>query len=236
MCNRFTSIAPQIEIERRFEVQEAFYQTQPNFNISPRSNVAAVIQQETRQLHGMRWSLSLPWSKGKSPGEKSYVLTNVRRESLQEKAYFQKMFERNRCVIPASGFYEWKKVGSEKIPHYFQLKSQELFGFAGVYRLERLKNEKQELTCAIITTEANDVVNPIHPRMPVILKPNYEKEWLDSTQETNNLQFCLDAYPAEQMEGYMVSRRMNSPKFNSPKCIQPYPQSHKQKTSLVDFF
>ncbi len=214
MCSRFTSIAPQIEIERRFDVQVAYHQTQPNYNAAPSHRVAAVIQKETRQLHGMRWNLSLPWMEGKT-------LINVRKESLLEKESFQSLFETQRCIIPANGFYEWQMSGKMKFPHYFRLNTHEPFGFAGLYEIEQSPTGTEVMTCAIITTNSNEVVAPIHNRMPVMLQSQHENQWLDPEQGMETPQNYLSPYPADQMQAYPVSTKVNSPKFNSPACVQP---------------
>lgn len=131
---------------------------------------------------------------------------------------------RRRCIIPASGFYEWQKKGAgAKQPFYFYLKEKEVFGFAGLWE-EWLDKETGELleTCTIITTEANEVLKPVHERMPVILRPEDYEQWIDVKESnTERLQKLLAPYSAKEMSSHAVSTSVNYPDADSPDLIKP---------------
>jgi putative SOS response-associated peptidase YedK len=149
-------------------------------------------------------------------------MINARAETLTEKPSFREAFRKRRCLIPTSGFYEWKKTGSgAKQPFYFYLKEKEVFGFAGLWEewLDKESGASVE-TFTIITTGANDVLKPIHDRMPVIIKAENYEEWLDlKNKDADKLEKFLAPYPADEMDSHAVSRAVNSPTADSPELI-----------------
>ncbi len=168
-----------------------------------------------------KWGLVPSWSK-EAPTSKGLI--NARAETITEKPSFREAFKSRRCIIPASGFYEWQKKGTgAKQPFYFYLKEKDVFGFAGLWEewLNKLTGELLE-TCTIITTEANEVLKPVHDRMPVILKPENYDEWLDAKlKDTSRLQELLKPYPAKEMSSHAVSRSVNIPDSDSAELIVP---------------
>jgi putative SOS response-associated peptidase YedK len=147
-------------------------------------------------------------------------LINARAETVDEKASFKTCLQRKRCLIVADGFYEWKKEGSTKRPHRITLKSQELFGFAGLWDTWRSPTGEIVNSCSIITTTPNEVMEPIHNRMPVILPRDVEQVWLDpGITDSTFLKSLLVPYPADLMTAYEVSTLVNSPKNNGPECL-----------------
>lgn len=222
MCGRFTNKAKPEEIEKEFKVSmttEALFK--PRYNIAPTQIIPAVLEFDgERIIDGLKWGLIPHWSKDDSFAAK---LINARAETLAEKPSFRDAFKKHRCIIPASGFYEWdKKSSGAKQPYYFHLKDKEVFGFAGLWEewLDKETGEQIE-TCTIITTEANEVLEPIHDRMPVILKSKDYDQWLDAKQtDTDKLQKLLVPYPAKEMTSHEVSRAVNSPTFDSPELIK----------------
>jgi putative SOS response-associated peptidase YedK len=143
---------------------------------------------------------------------------------VNEKRSFKKPFKDKRCLVLADGFYEWKRPDKKtKIPFRFVLKNREPFAFAGLWESWKDPNNGEELlTFTIITTIANELMQPIHDRMPVILQEKDESRWLDPEfKDTDKLKFLLQPYPASMMEAYEVSSIVNSAKNNSPKCIEP---------------
>ena len=223
MCGRFTSKAKPVEIEREFGVTISDKKLfEPRYNIAPSQTIAAVVESGgERIVSGLKWGLIPHWSKDDSFASK---LINARAETLAEKPSFREAFKKHRCIIPASGFYEWNKKGSgAKQPYYFYLKDKEIFGFAGLWEewLDKTSGEIIE-TCAIITTEANQVLEPVHDRMPVILKPESYEQWLDTKEnDTENLQKLLAPYPPAKMASYEVSKSVNAPGTDSPELIEP---------------
>jgi putative SOS response-associated peptidase YedK len=194
---------------------------QPRYNIAPTQIIPAVLEREgERIVSGLKWGLIPHWAKDDSFASK---LINARAESLDEKPSFREAFKHRRCIIPACGFYEWEKTAKgAKQPFYFYLKDKEVFGFAGLWE-EWLDKDSGELleTCTIITTEANEVLRPVHDRMPVIIKPEDYERWLDEKEtNTDNLQNLLAPYPSGEMASHKVSKAVNVPGNDSPELIK----------------
>ena len=222
MCGRFTETAKPNQIEKEFSIKisdEKLFK--PRYNIAPTQTISAVLEKDgERIVSGLKWGLIPHWSKDDSFASK---LINARSETLAEKPSFRDAFKHKRCIIPASGFYEWdKKSSGAKQPYYFFLNDREVFGFAGLWE-EWLDKESGELveTCTIITTEANEVLEPVHDRMPVVLKAEDYEQWLDEKiSDTKKLENLLVPFPAKEMNSYAVSRDVNSPSNDSPELIK----------------
>ncbi len=222
MCGRFTNKAKPKEIEKEFSVKIKDKQLfAPRFNIAPTQNIPVILEASgERIIDSLRWGLIPSWSKDDSFASK---LINARAETLSEKASFKNAFKKQRCIIPASGFYEWQKASKgAKQPFYFYLKEKDVFGFAGLYEnwLDKDSGEQIE-TFTIITTEANEVLKPVHDRMPVILKAKDYDQWLDAKEnDIDNLQKLLAPFPANKMDSYKVSKNVNSPSNDSADLIE----------------
>ena len=228
MCGRYVFTAEEKEIKKEFDttvekIQEGAEKQvlAKRYNIAPSQMIAAVRQfEDGRVLSGLKWGLVPSWAKEESIGNR---MINARAETLLEKPSFRNAFRSRRCIIPASGFFEWKRMGdkSGKQPFYFYLKDKPVFGFAGLWEEWTDKETGKRLeSCAIITTEANAVLEPVHDRMPVILKAENYAEWLDpQNADATALQKLLAPYPAEEMQSHAVSRQVNSPSFDSPELI-----------------
>jgi putative SOS response-associated peptidase YedK len=222
MCGRFTRIIPIEDIIQEFAIAENACDLGPSYNIAPTQPIA-VIQEDSgvRRLVPLRWGLIPAWAKEPSIGNR---MINARAETLSQKPSFRSAFKQHRCLIVADGFFEWQKRGAGKVPLYIRLRSGKPFAFAGLYD-DWTSPEGQSIgTCAIITTDANDLMRPIHHRMPVILPTEHHAVWLDPTIEDEALlRPLLQPCPSEAMEAYEVSRLVNSPRNNSPTCIAPVP-------------
>jgi putative SOS response-associated peptidase YedK len=220
MCGRFTLTADLEEIAQRFSVSpppNANYN--PRYNIAPTQNVIVVSNTGQRQLTQMRWGLIPSWAKDPSIGNR---MINARSESLAEKPSFRTALKKRRCVIPADGFYEWQKLGKVKQPVRIVLKSREPFGFAGLWERWTSPEGHELLTCTIITTAANELLQKVHDRMPVILSREHEEQWLDpGIDDPKKLSGLLVSYPSALMEFYVVSREVNSPSVDKPSNIEP---------------
>jgi putative SOS response-associated peptidase YedK len=222
MCGRFTNKAKPEQIENEFKVgRKNSILFEPRYNIAPSQTINVVFAPETeRILAQLKWGLVPSWAKDSEIGNR---MINARAETIAEKPSFREAFKSRRCIIPASGFYEWQKKGTKaKQPFYFYLKEKEVFGFAGLWDTWIDKRTGEELeTCAIITTEANRVLEPVHDRMPVILQPKDYEQWLDAKEkDTEKLQKLLAPYPAAEMDLYEVSKSVNIPSNDSPELIQ----------------
>lgn len=222
MCGRFTLTATIEEIIDRFEIQ-AFLEDEdysPSYNIAPSQSVLAVINDGNSNRMGfLKWGLIPPWAKDMSIGNK---MINARAETLSEKPSFRNAFKKKRCLIIADSFYEWKQQeGKGKTPMRIKLKGEELFAMAGIWESWKSPVGTPLYSCSVITTEPNELMKDIHDRMPVILKPNDEKIWLDpSISDLNYLNQFLIPLDENLMDAYEVSSLVNSPKNNSIDLIQ----------------
>lgn len=169
----------------------------------------------------MSWGLIPSWAKDQVIGQK---MINARSETLTQKPSFKRVFVSRRCIVPATGFYEWAKEGKQKVPMHFVLRGNGLMGLAGLWDIWKYPDGegRDHYSFTIITTSPNELLSKVHNRMPVILRQEDEDRWLDpSFKDTKELLPMLNPYPAEAMEGYPVSRAVNSPAFNGPECTVP---------------
>ena len=219
MCGRFVFISKVNDILDEFEIDEIKGEFKPSYNIAPSQDVAGIVKTDKKLLVRLRWGLIPFWAKDPSIGNR---MINARAETLSVKRSFSHAFKKHRCLVVADGFYEWRKEGNVKFPMYFHLRSGNPLGFAGLYDIWKAEDGRKLTSCTIITTEPNRLIRPIHNRMPVIIEKKNRALWLDSNiQSPADLMPLLVPYNADKMEGYDVSRQMNSPKFNSPLCIKP---------------
>jgi putative SOS response-associated peptidase YedK len=199
MCGRFVLVTDLKNIQKNLNIQHISCEYQPSWNIMPNQLIPAVIHRNgVNELVSFRWGLIPSWSKDPSIANK---LINARAETLDQKPSFRDAFKKRRCLIVADGFYEWKKEGNKKMPLYYYLKSGRPFGFAGLYETWISPDKKGINTCVIITTEANELIVPIHDRMPVILSGDQEKTWLESgAVDAAALRSVLKPYPSGEMD------------------------------------
>ena len=194
---------------------DAALQLSLRFNIAPTQDVAVVRSTANgRELSQQRWGFFPSWEK---QPERARPLINARDDGLTKKrSFFKSSFQKRRCLIPSDGFYEWKKIDKKtKHPYYVRLRDDRPFAYAGLWTSW---NEIE--TCTIITTGANEIMEPLHDRMPVILQPNQLKAWLEPTTSPDELQKMTSTYPTGQMEAYPVSSLVNSPRNNCPECLE----------------
>lgn len=202
-----------------FGVQEITEDLQPSFNIAPTHNVAVVLKDGTTRLVAMRWGLIPSWATDPTIGSK---LINARSETLTKRSAFKDAFKNRRCLVLADGFYEWQRHGKEKTPFFIHLKSELPFAFAGLYEIWKPPLGESLVSCTIVTTEPNDLVRPLHDRMPVVLPKGAESLWLNpEAEDPSRLLDLLQPYPADEMAAYQVSSLVNSVKNDSPECIEP---------------
>ncbi|MFF2498683.1 SOS response-associated peptidase [Peribacillus sp. NPDC058075] len=220
MCGRFTLFTDIEEIKDRFDIQGSFDEEyQFSYNIAPSQSVLSVINDGARNRLGyLRWGLIPFWAKDEKVG---YKMINARAETIAEKASFRNAYMRKRCLIIADSFYEWKKTPERKIPMRIKLKNHAPFGMAGIWESWKSPEGISVYSCSVITTVPNELMTSIHDRMPVILKPEDEKDWLNPTNnDPAYLQQYLKSFDSEQMEAFEVSTDVNSTKNNSSTLIQ----------------
>jgi len=206
-------------LEEAFDIQAVSADVKPSYNIAPGSEVVALVHDRVNRLVSFRWGLVPTWAKNPTI-EKGII--NARAETVAEKPSFRDSFKKRRCLVLANGYYEWKKVGKNKLPHYVYPVSERPFGFAGLYDTWRSKDGGTLNTCTIITTEPNELLRPLHDRMPVIVPKDRESLWLDdSVAGEKSLLSMLRASVSEVLEIREVSTLVNSPLNDVPECIQP---------------
>lgn len=192
----------------------------PRYNIAPSTDILIVrddpAKGRTADLY--RWGLIPGWAKDASIGSK---LANARGETVADKPSFRSAFKRWRCLVPASGFYEWKAVGGRKQPYYIRPTGQDMFGLAGITELWK-GPEGAVHTVSLITTEPNELMRTIHDRMPVIIPISGYGDWLDTeNQDTARLKSFLVPYRADLMTAYPVSARVSYAKNEGKELIEP---------------
>ena len=219
MCGRFSLTSEIGELQGRFEFDGAGLSHAPRYNIAPTQPVLAVTNREGRGASYMRWGLIPSWAKDASVGNR---LINARAETVAERNSFRSALVRRRCLVLADRFYEWQKVGNAKRPMRIVMKSGEPFAFTGLWDSWSDSNGEIVRSCTIITTEANELLRPIHSRMPVILPREMESFWLDDdVQDGGALCSVLAPYPAGSMDMYEVSSLVNRSSNDSPEVIVP---------------
>lgn len=218
MCGRF-SIAVRIGyLADRFGVSEPGGISLPLYNIAPGEEVPVIAGPANSKCIIMQWGLIPSWTKDEKT---SQALINARAEGLNEKKLFRALLSHGRCIIPASGFYEWKTSGDYKSPCYFRMKSQEIFAMAGLCDSWKAPDGRIVRTFTIITTSPNSLVLPVHNRMPAVLKQEDEKTWLDPKfGDFEELAPLLSPYPSVGMERYRVTKKVNHPSFKSETAVQ----------------
>lgn len=221
MCGRFSLALDPEELREAFGLIEIPIMWIPRYNIAPTQPVAVITDAAHPKLDYMRWGLVPSWAKDISIGQK---LINARAETIREKPSFRSAFSRRRCLIPADGFFEWKKLeGGKKLPaepYYFRLRGGKPFAFAGLWEIWRSSEGDELKTCTILTTDANDLVGTVHQRMPILFEIEQAWTWLQPLG-ADTLLGLLKPFPAEKMETYPVSRLVNDPKRDDPQCVTP---------------
>ena len=221
MCGRFERNSAIDIIIRDFRINKTSVELTPGCNIAPSQNVLIIRLDEEgkRQLESCKWGFLPSWTKDPSLGSK---MINARAETVASKPSFKSAFRKQRCLVIADGFYEWRKIKNKKTPVYIHLKSGRPFGFAGLYNPWTSPEGKIFSTCTIITTSANALLEPIHDRMPVIIPRDMEDLWLNPGEKDQDVLLgLLKPYPSEEMEIHEVFAKVNYPKFNSPETIKP---------------
>lgn len=219
MCGRFALTTNPAEARDGFEDFRFPNQFVPRFNIAPTQPILAIPNDGYKRATFFLWGLLPFWAKDPKIASR---MINARSETLAEKPSFRGAYKYRRCLILADGFYEWQAGAGQKTktPHFIFMKSRQLFALAGLWEDWQAPDGSQMKTCTIITTQPNDVVAPIHKRMPVILPPSAYGQWLDTKSRTD-LQELLCSYPAEKMDAYPVSTLVNNALNDQAECVVP---------------
>ena len=219
MCGRFNLQTPAADLVKFFDLLRT-PGLQPRFNIAPTQPTLVIRRTDTgRSPDLLHWGLIPSWSKDPKIGSR---MINARGETVAEKPSFRAAFKRRRCLIPASGFYEWKKNGATKQPYHIGMQNDQLFAFAGLWEYWKGADDSVIESCTIITTEANQLLADLHDRMPVILYSEDYDCWLDSeNDDKDELQSLLVPHDPDAMVFYPVSTIVNNPRNEVPDCVEP---------------
>ena len=226
MCGRYSLHANPEVVALQFGLVEP-PEFKPSYNVCPGTEILVVRTDRDgrRVARAHRWGLIPHWAKDPAIGNK---LANARGESLAERPAFRDAFRQWRCLVPASGFYEWQTHGGRKLPWYVRPRDAELFALAGITALW-----KGLRTVSLITTEPNEVMRPIHDRMPVIIAPEHYRAWLDpASRDAEKLMRFVQPYSAERMSAYRVSTRVSKPENDDPSLIAEAPEPPLQRELL----
>lgn len=222
MCGRFILMSPGRDLAERFRLEDE-PKLDPRYNIAPTQTVAVIRQDKetlTRRLTLVRWGLIPSWAKDPSIGPR---LINARAETAAEKPAFRAAFSHRRCLVPADGFYEWTRGKTGKQPFLVTLSDRSTFAFAGLW--ERWQTPAGEFTetCTLLTTDANELLRPIHDRMPVILRSEDYDTWLDtSLKNPDALKHLLRPYLSTEMTIRAVNPKVNKAEYDAADCIADY--------------
>jgi putative SOS response-associated peptidase YedK len=220
MCGRY-SLTEINKIFRIYNIRERKFIFEPRYNLAPSQDAPVIVEEDGRKVVMMRWGLIPHWAKEPSIG---YKMINARAETVVSKPSFRRPFQKQRCLVAADSFYEWKVQDGKKkkTPFRILMKNEEPFVFAGLWDSWKKPDGELLKSFTIITTNANDFLKPIHDRMPVILKKEDTDKWLDPNfKDVAYLEKLLVPYPENQMKTYEISPLVNSPKNNVPEVIQP---------------
>ncbi len=221
MCGRYTLTADANELAAYFGL-DTVPELTPRFNIAPTNQVPVVRTMPGigRRMDMVRWGLVPSWAKDARIGNR---LINARADTVAEKPAFRSALRQRRCLIPADGFYEWRQEESQKQPYWIGFEGRAIFAFAGLWEhwQDRATGERID-SCAIITTDANQIVSAIHGRMPVILPEQHYDAWLDTQlNEPNAALALLQPHHGTHMIAYAVSRNVNNPRNDRMDLMSP---------------
>jgi putative SOS response-associated peptidase YedK len=218
MCGRFFILTPPADLADLFQLA-GVPDVVPRYNVAPTQQVLAIGLDKAgrRDTALFRWGIVPPWASEPKPGP-----INARSETVAIKPTFAEAIRKRRCLIPASGFYEWARRGKVKQPFAIRLADDRPFAFAGLWEAWRPESGPPLLTCCILTTGANELVRPVHDRMPVILDPRHYEAWIDrAVQEPTAFAPMLRPFAADRMRAYPVNSWVNDARHEDTRCLEP---------------
>lgn len=216
MCGRYNLIATKTQLMAHFCLQR-LPNYQPDYNIPPGQKIIAIVSLEdgSNKAVNLHWGLIPAWSKDRKIANHTF---NAKSETLTEKPSFRSAYQHRRCLIPATGFFEWQATEYGKQPYHIHLPEQALFAFAGLW--EYWEHQQETVySCTIITTAANDKIAPVHDRMPVIITPDFYNRWLDRTNTAVKMADFLTDDGYQTMQLIPISARVNNPMHNDSDCL-----------------
>jgi putative SOS response-associated peptidase YedK len=220
MCGRFDIHSAIDIIARIFHIDIIDFDIRPSYNVAPSQDIPIVVSDGRRnRLISSHWGFLPSWAKEMKT---AYSMINARAETVDTNRSYKDSFENHRCLVIADGFYEWLKQDKVKLPYYTRLKSKNPMGFAGLYNHWTSPEGETICTSTIITTDANELIKPLHDRMPVILHQGDFRLWLNPHEQDKGILLpILKPFPSEELEAYRVTPKVNSFKYNKPDNIEP---------------
>ncbi|TAH26428.1 MAG: SOS response-associated peptidase [Cytophagales bacterium] len=232
MCGRYSLVADQKVLENRYNARFP-KETTVRYNVAPTQKMSILRNNKESEGDFWKWGLIPSWSINDAAGAN---LINIRSENLFSKNTFKNLVQSQRCLIPADGFYEWKKELKSRIPYRFTLPDESIFSFAGIWDEWQYEDGSKIGTFGIITREAIGEIKDIHDRMPVILNRDAEKIWLHALLSENDIKDIFAKHSITQLNHYKAHRSVNSSSIDSPECIAIAPKIYPGETySLFDF-
>ncbi|MEX2121576.1 MAG: SOS response-associated peptidase [Pirellulales bacterium] len=231
MCGRFTSRVSAAAVAEAFGLEPPA-EMPVRYNIAPSQPIAVVrfdALAGRRELAWVRWGLVPRWADDPAIGNR---LINARAETVASKPAFRDAFRERRCLVVADGFYEWKKTGGRKQPYHLGLRQGELLAFAGLWDQWQRSGAALE-TATIVTTDANELVRPLHDRMPAIVAADDYDRWLEPDCDHAQLMEVLRPYPAERMSAHPVSTLVNNTANDVPECLEPDDRDNLRQMTLL---
>ena len=227
MCGRYTLTADAESIQLAFNLDDVSAWEQPRYNVAPSQMVPVITNQNRKVLTPLKWGLVPSWAKDPAIGNR---MINARSETVAEKPSFRTAFKRRRCLIPADGYFEWTKRNGKKVPMYIKRCDREIFAFAGLWENWKMPDGRWLGTCAILTTEANEFVRPIHHRMTVMIEPEDHETWLSETELTPDQWLPLmSGCDSHKLTAFEVSTQVNRPINDNPTVIIPVETGNQYK-------
>lgn len=221
MCGRVSISTSKDELaeylSNHFAIEDFSLDYTPRYNVAPGQNLLSVISDGKKYRIGyLKWGFVPTFAK-----DEQVAMINAKAETINIKPFFKNSFKHKRCLIVANGFYEWQKQANSRIPNRFILNEEKVFTLAGLWSSYTKPDGSKLYTCTIITTDANEVVKPLHDRMPVILASKEDQsQWLNSNNEDETLLSLLRPYATDDLKRYEVSPLVNNPRYDSPDCIK----------------
>lgn len=231
MCGRYALYADGEQLAWRFGTPVP-HPIAPRYNIAPSQPILALRYNrdaKTREWTHFVWGLVPSWAQDPSISNR---MINARAETLREKPAYRNAYRYRRCIVPVSGFYEWKKVGRTKQPYFVRPTDDLPIGLAGLWETWRSPDGSELETCTIITTDANAVIQPLHPRMAVVLPPDAYEAWLSPDTSLDALDKLLQPAPEDLLIAYPVSPRVNSPANDDPSLVEPLTTASEEELRL----
>lgn len=233
MCGRFVRKTPLIEAARIIDIRDSSAELPLSHNISPGQDICVLTHETELKWNIQRWGFVPNWG---NLVPKYRQTINIRVETLANRNFFNESLRQRRCLILADGFYEWMLTSNGKLPFYFHLKQNTPFFFAGIWNYSDHKGELLP-SCAILTVNANELVKPLHERMPAILSLQNFRKWLDwDSHDKQDILNHLTSFPGTEMECYRVSTKVNSNSCDSPDCIQNISSESVRKYEQLKLF